>query len=153
MESSRPSWEVRDAAPGEEPGRVPVTGEPIEESERGGGGQAPAPTTGRFKGLLAVGLGIVVIVAVAAAVMAGGSYAIPVLVLAVLVLGFVGFHRLLARQKSARHGDRVGDEVASDSEDPVPHFGLEEDTALGDDSDAGSQDAGEHSEMRPGTGG
>ena len=157
MESSRPSWEVRDAAPGEEPDRVPVTGEPIQESDRGSAdsgprGQAPAPTTGRFKALLAVGVGIVVVVAVAAAVMAGGSYAIPVVVLAVLVLGFVGFHRLLGRQKSARHGDRVGDEVASDSDDPVPHFGFEEGTALGDDSEAGSQDAEEHSEMRPGTG-
>jgi hypothetical protein len=151
MESSRPPWEVRDAPPGQAPDGAPVTGAPIEESDRGG--KVPAPTTGRFKGLLAVGLGIALIMAVAAAVGGGISYAIPVVVLTVVVLGFVGFHRLLGRQKSARHGDRVRDEVASDSEDPVPHFGFEEKTALGADSDAGTQDAEEHSEMRPGTGG
>jgi hypothetical protein len=155
MDSARQSWELRDEEArerpeGKEPDRVPVTSGPIAESERGA--KAPTPTTDRFKGLLAIGLAFAAVIAVVAAVAAGGSYAIPVLVLALILLGFVGFHRMMGRAKSVRHGNRVGDQVASDSEDPVPHFGFEEDTELGADSDVGTEDARDHSEMKPGAG-
>lgn len=73
-----------------------------------------------------------VVIAVVAGVAAGAQYAIPVVVLLAIVLAFLGFHRAVGAAKTEQHGDRAADAAASDSEDPVPHMGFDDQSSLGD---------------------
>jgi hypothetical protein len=82
------------------------------------------------------------IFAIAAGVLAGAEYAIPIAVLAMLVLGFLGLNTMLARRTMQRHD---GDERAAqdDGADGVPSAHLiPDDRPLGDTAQA-------HDEISP----
>jgi hypothetical protein len=80
--------------------------------------------------------------ALAAAVLVDPAYALPIVVLAVVVLGFFALNDVVARRNLARHG---GDSVAAqdDASESVPSAHLiPDETALGDTAEA-------HDELSP----
>ncbi|CAA9533605.1 MAG: hypothetical protein AVDCRST_MAG67-4520 [uncultured Solirubrobacteraceae bacterium] len=85
---------------------------------------------------------LLAIFAIAAAVFAGAEYAIPIVILGVLVLSFLALNALLAKRTMQRHG---GDEGAAqdDGADAVPAAHLiADDRPLGDTAQA-------HDEISP----
>ena len=90
-------------------------------------------------GVTAVLLGIF---AVAAGVLAGAEFAIPIVILAALVLGFLMLNGVLARRSLARHGGDP-DAAQDDGDDAVPAAHLiPDDRPLGDTAEA-------HDEISP----
>ena len=80
--------------------------------------------------------------AVAAGVLAGAEFAIPIVILAVLVLGFLMLNGLLARRSLARHGGDP-DAAQDDGDDALPAAHLiPDDRPLGDTAEA-------HDELSP----
>lgn len=85
---------------------------------------------------------LLAVFALAAGILAGAQYAIPIVILAVLVLAFLAFNGLLARRSLARHG---GDprSAQDDGDDDLPSAHLiPDDTPLGDTAQA-------HDEISP----
>ena len=85
---------------------------------------------------------LLAIFAIAAGVLAGAEFAIPIVILAALVLGFLMLNGLLARRSLARHG---GDASAAraDGDDALPSAHLiPDDRPLGDTVEA-------HDEISP----
>jgi hypothetical protein len=80
--------------------------------------------------------------AVAAGVLAGAEFAIPIAILAALVLGFLMLNGLLARRSVARHGGDAG-AAQADGDDVLPaaHV-IPDDRPLGDTAEA-------HDEISP----
>jgi hypothetical protein len=90
-------------------------------------------------GFAAVLLGIF---AIAAGVLAGAEFAIPVVILVALVLGFLMLNGLLARRSLARHGGDAGAAKADGGADlPAAHV-IPDDRPLGDTAEA-------HDEISP----
>jgi hypothetical protein len=85
---------------------------------------------------------LLAIFAIAAGVLAGAEFAIPVAILAVLVLGFLSLNTLLARRTMQRHhGDAAA--AQQDGEDGLPAAHLiPDDRPLGDTAQA-------HDEISP----
>jgi hypothetical protein len=85
---------------------------------------------------------LLAIFATAAGVLAGGEFAIPIAILAVLVLGFLALNTLLARRTMQRHD---GDPAAAQKDDgdgvPAAHL-IPDDRPLGDTAQA-------HDEISP----
>ena len=82
------------------------------------------------------------IFALAAGVLAGAEFAIPIVILAALVLGFLMLNGLLARRSLARHGGDAG-AAQTDGDDALPaaHV-IPDDRPLGDTAEA-------HDEISP----
>jgi hypothetical protein len=96
-------------------------------SERMANERAPSPTVAeaaRPGWVPLTGLGLLTIVAVGAGIAAGAQYAIPVAILAALGWLFYATHRFLAH--------RQGPDADHDSENPIPHMGFDDSSALGD---------------------
>jgi hypothetical protein len=103
-------------------------------SERLGTERRPLPTAAeavRPGWPVLAGALLLTVVAVAAGILAGGAYVIAVLVLAALGWAFYATHRLLARAGTRRsaEGGRTQDE---DADEPIPHIGFDDHTAVGD---------------------
>jgi hypothetical protein len=83
------------------------------------------------------------IFALAAGVLAGAAYAIPIALLALIVLGFLGLNALLARRTMQRH-DGDARAAQDDGADGVPsaHLISDDDRPLGDTAQA-------HDEISP----
>lgn len=92
----------------------------------------PPATPSRPVMLLVAGVAAGIALAVVAGVAAGGGFAIAVLIFVAALLVFFGVHRALALSKTRRYGDRAADASAEDADDPIPHVGFDEETALGD---------------------
>lgn len=103
-----------------------------------------------FWALLAVGvlLGLAVVVVAGAA--AGWGYAIAVAIVIVIALLFVAAHSLIGRYKTRRYGEHMRDVVAERGDDPIPHMGFDDETALGDTAQQSDLDS--HSEIGHSTG-
>ena len=98
----------------------------------------PSPNLTMYGGAAA----LLTIFAIAAGILAGAAFAIPIVILAVLVLGFLALNNLLARRSLARHG---GDPAAAQSDGaddlPAAHV-IPDDRPLGDTAEA-------HDEISP----
>lgn len=107
----------------------------VPDSERLGSERVPRTGGGgeRSEPRWAVGIAIVMVLAVAvvAVIAVGAQYAIPFVVLAALGLVFFGVHLSIGRSKTARYGARAQDATADRGDDPVPHIGFDDSTALG----------------------
>lgn len=103
-----------------------------------------------FRILLAFGLLIGIVVAVIAGATSGWGYAIAVAILLVIAFGFVGAHRLVGLYKTRLYGDRMREIVAGQGDDPIPHLGFDDATALGDTAQQADLDT--HSDMERSTG-
>jgi hypothetical protein len=80
--------------------------------------------------------------ALAAAVLAGAQYALPIVLLAVLVLGFLALNGLLARRRMGRHSRDPG-AAQRNGDDALPaEILIPDDTPLGDTAQA-------HDEISP----
>jgi hypothetical protein len=85
---------------------------------------------------------LLAIFAIAAGALAGAQYAIPIVMLGVLVLGFLAFNALLAKRELARHGgDAEAARSAGGDDLPAAHL-IPDDRPLGDTSEA-------HDEISP----
>jgi hypothetical protein len=130
--------------------QVNVTNAPIDERERGGGSEhaslrRPFPWA---MGILAVAL---VALAVVAMVAVGAQYGIPFLVLALLFGIFFGTHRLLALRKTRSYGGEAQDRSADDGDDPIPHFGFDEQSQLGQTAELSDAEQQSHADMNRST--
>jgi hypothetical protein len=99
------------------------------ERETGPSVSAAEVVKPRF-GLLAGAL-LLTIVAVAAGILLGGSYVIPVLVLAALGWLFYAVQRMLALRATRRTEDG-GLTAEEDDSSPIPNVGFDDRTAVGD---------------------
>jgi hypothetical protein len=85
---------------------------------------------------------LLAVLAIAAGVLAGSEFAVPIAILAVLVLGFLMLNDLLARRSLARHGADA-DAAQDDGDDALPAAHLiPDDRPLGDTAEA-------HDEISP----
>ena len=85
---------------------------------------------------------LLAVFAIAAGVLAGAAFAVPIVILAALVLGFLALNNLLARRSLARHGGDP-DAAVDDGDDALPaaHV-IPDDRPLGDTAEA-------HDEISP----
>jgi hypothetical protein len=92
---------------------------------------------------LAVIVGLFAVLAGAALLSGEPSFAVPVIIVGLVVIGVWGIARLIAFQALKKHGNRP-EAAAADADDPVPSTGLtpDETTALGDTAQA-------HAEVSP----
>jgi len=135
--------------------QVNPTNAPITEDER-------AVTREREKALrrpfpwIAIGtLAVLAALAVVAAVTAGAQFAIPVALVAVIGVLFVGGHRILAATQTRHYDDQPGraqDEAADDADDPVPTFGFDEKSQLGSTAELSDAESQSHADMDRSTG-
>jgi hypothetical protein len=92
--------------------------------------------------ILTAAASLLAIFAIAAGVLAGAEFAIPVLILAVLVLGFLALNTLLARRTMQRHdGDPAAAQQDAGDGWPAAHL-IPDDRPLGDTAQA-------HDEISP----
>jgi len=79
---------------------------------------------------------LLIVFALAAGILVGASYALPILVLGVLVLAFFALNDLVARRNLERHGNdsRAAQDDASETV-PTAHL-IADETALGDTAEA-----------------
>jgi hypothetical protein len=93
-------------------------------------------------GLYAGAAGLLAVIAIVAGVTLGAEYALPIVILAVLLLGFFAINDHWARRNLDRHG---GDPIAAQADEsealPTAHV-IPDETALGDTEEA-------HSEISP----
>ncbi|HEV2787326.1 MAG TPA: hypothetical protein VGV67_13090 [Solirubrobacteraceae bacterium] len=91
---------------------------------------------------LAGAAALFIVFAVAAGALAGAQYAVPIVILAVIVLAFIALNGVLSRRSLARHG---GDPQAAEADDddglPSAHL-IPDDRPLGDTAQA-------HDEISP----
>jgi hypothetical protein len=92
--------------------------------------------------LYAATAGLLALFAIAAAAFLGAQYAIPILILAALVLGFFALNDLAARRALQRHdGDALAVQDDEKQATPTAHV-IPDETALGDTAEA-------HAEISP----
>ena len=136
------------------PDPVHVTNEPITEAERGRHASPtamPADRPGPW--LMLAGVVAIAALAIVAALTVGAQYAIPFVVLAFLISLFVGGNRALsARRTRAYPEGRAKDTEATDHEDAIPSFGMDEDSQLGQTSELSDEQQQSHADMEKSTG-
>ena len=94
----------------------------------------------RFPLLVAVALALAAIVIVVAVADGDDSWAVPIVVLVALCVGFALFHRVLAAGKRRKYGS--AEEADRQGDDSVPHLAFDDKTELGDTPEA-------HSDLSP----
>jgi len=149
---SSPPQNPSGSADGPDP--VNVTSAPIREEERGELAASSAPADRPFPWLMGAALVAIVALAIVAAVTVGAQYAIPFALIAVIVAVFVGTNRGLSLLSTRRHGEGEDrDAQAADADDPVPSFGFDEESQLGQTSELSDEQQQSHADMErsPGT--
>ena len=133
--------------------QVNITNAPITEDERQVTNEREAALRRPFPWLAMAGALALTVLAVVAGVKNGAQYAIPFAIFAVLAFGFVAVHRFMGRAQTRRYDEGPAQEkAADDAEDPVPHFGFDEQSQLGQTAQLSDEEQAAHADMNKSTG-
>jgi hypothetical protein len=130
-----------------------ITHEPVIEEER----ESPLPDPAVATRPVPRAVTLVALASLATAVIAGASagweYTIPFALLAALLLGFAMTHWALGRRATAeRPAGGAEDAAARDADNPLPHFGFDDETALGASAEQAGAEGQAHADMERGPG-